>query len=120
MQTQQQFNISNLLTLVDTRQEDAETLCRDYTCNVEVELAGDSIWDCTLETVTITGITVVETQWDDDEVYASIEVRHTGEDGSWRIYTDTSFAEAVSELLGTDVSFTEQGMQADGFASMEL
>jgi hypothetical protein len=121
MQTQQQFNISNLLTLVDTRQEDAETLCRDYTCNVEVKLAGDSIWDCTLETVTITGITVVETQWDgDDEVYTSIEVTHTGKDGSWRIYTDTGFEEAVSELLGTDVSFTEQGMQEDGVASMEL
>jgi hypothetical protein len=53
-------------------------------------------------------------------VYTSIEVTHTGKDGSWRIYTDTGFEEAVSELLGTDVSFTEQGMQEDGVASMEL
>jgi hypothetical protein len=41
-------------------------------------------------------------------------------EGSWRLYTDSGFEAAVSELLGTDVMFTEQGMQDDGYASMEL
>jgi hypothetical protein len=39
---------------------------------------------------------------------------------SWRLYTDSGFTDAISTLLGTDVSFTEQGMQDDGYASMEL
>jgi hypothetical protein len=36
------------------------------------------------------------------------------------MYTDSGFSDAISALLGTDVSFTEQGMQDDGYASMEL
>jgi hypothetical protein len=39
---------------------------------------------------------------------------------SWRLYTDSGFVDAISTLLGTDVMFTEQGMQDDGYASMEL
>ena len=34
--------------------------------------------------------------------------------------TDSGFTEAISTLLGTDVMFTEQGMQDNGYASMEL
>ena len=41
-------------------------------------------------------------------------------EGSWRLYTDNGFSDAVSELLGTEVDYTEQGMQDDGYASMEL
>ena len=37
-----------------------------------------------------------------------------------RDYTDSGFAEVVSKLLGCDVSYTEQGMQQDNYASMEL
>jgi hypothetical protein len=85
----------------------------------------DSIWDCTLKTVTIKSIHISETQWNNDEdcdidSTIHIAVVHTGKDESWRLYTDSGFAEAVSELLGTDVSYTEQGMQDDGYASMEL
>jgi hypothetical protein len=40
-------------------------------------------------------------------------------EGSWRMYTDSGFEECVSELLGYSVSFTEQGMQENGYASME-
>ncbi|MEI8077891.1 MAG: hypothetical protein WCH33_09330, partial [Betaproteobacteria bacterium] len=38
---------------------------------------------------------------------------------SWRMYTDNGFEDAVSELLGEQICFTEQGMQEDGRASME-
>jgi hypothetical protein len=38
---------------------------------------------------------------------------------SWRLYTDSGFTETVSDLLGEEIYFTEQGMQEDGYASME-
>jgi len=117
--TETLFNVSNKLTLVGVEQED-DTTVTDYKCKVKVQLAGDSIWDCKLKTVTITGISIAETDWGDGDTSIHIAVAHTGKEGSWRIYTDTGFEAVVSDLLGTDVSFTEQGMQDDGYASMEL
>jgi len=128
MQTamQTQFKtVSNLLTFVST-EVDENVLCTEYKCNVDVTLAGDSIWDCTLEAVTITGVYIAETfDEEDGDIYTHIAVAYTvngNEDyeGSWRLYTDSGFAEAVGELLLTDVCFTEQGMQEDNYASMEL
>ena len=128
MQTamQTQFKtVSNLLTFVST-EADENVLCTEYNCNVDVTLAGDSIWDCTLEKVTITGVYIAETfDEEDGDIYTHIAVAYTvngNEDceGSWRLYTDSGFAEAVSKLLLTDVCFTEQGMQEDNYASMEL
>ena len=122
-----QFKVSDKLTLVAVETED-DTTCTEYTCSVEVKLAGDSIWDCELDTVTITSIHIHETDWGDDTSSIHIRVAYTVDgfdDGealeeSWRMYTDSGFEEAVSELLGESVSFTEQGMQEDGYASMEL
>jgi hypothetical protein len=114
-----QFKVSKKLTLVGVTQED-DTTCTEYKCKVKVQLAGDSIWDCNLKTVTIKEIHIAETDWGDGDTNIHIAVVHTGGDDSWRIYTDSGFEAAVSDLLGTDVSFTEQGMQDDGYASMEL
>lgn len=128
MQTamQTQFKtVSNLLTFV-SKEADENVLLTDFTCNVDVTLAGDSIWDCTLEAVTITGVYIAETfDEEDGDIYTHIAVAYTvngNEDyeGSWRLYTDSGFADAVSKLLLTDVIFTEQGMQEDNYASMEL
>jgi len=117
------FNVSDKLTFVSTEVED-DTTNTEYKCNVEVQLAGDSIWDCELETVTITSIHIAETDYGDSvstHIAVCYEVDGDAEyEGSWRIYTDSGFEAAVSELLGTSVSFTEQGMQDDGYASMEL
>ena len=77
-----------------------------------VALAGDSIWGCDIETVTVSDISVYE----DEDGYKSISVEH---DATWNIYTDTGFERAISERLGYAVQFTEQGMQEDGVASME-
>ena len=125
MQTQFK-TVSNLLTLVSTIQ-DGDTQETEYSCNVDVTLAGDSIWDCTLEAVTITGIYIHEVDYGDGDISTSINVVYNvdGVDGSevddsWRLYTDSGFSDAVSALLMTDVDFTEQGMQDDGSASMEL
>jgi len=86
-----------------------------------VELAGDSIWDYDGPlTVTVSSITVETFEDDANEFmhdYKSIYVKH---DTAWNIYTDSGFKKAISEALGYDVTFTEQGMQEDGFASMEM
>lgn len=119
MQTAAYFNVSKELTLVGVTQED-NTTNTEYKCNVAVTLAGDSIWDCKLKHVTITDINISETDWGDGETSTHIAVTHTGSYESWRIYTDSGFEAAVSNLLGCGVSFTEQGMQEDGCASMEL
>ena len=118
-----QFNVSDKLTFTHT-QVDGDTTNTNYDCNVEVQLAGDSIWDCELEAVTVTSIHISETFWDDTStIHIAVCYNVNGDDeyeGSWRIYTDSGFEAAISALLGTDVMFTEQGMQDDGYASMEL
>ena len=117
------FNVSDKLTFVST-QVDGDTTNTNYDCNVEVQLAGDSIWDCELEAVTVTSIHISETFWDDtNTIHIAVCYNVNGDDeyeDSWRLYTDSGFEAAVSALLGTDVMFTEQGMQDDGYASMEL
>jgi hypothetical protein len=90
-----------------------------------VQLAGDSIWDCEIEAVTVTSIHIHENFDEDGDSSIHITVCYTVDgdaeyEDSWRLYTDSGFSDAISALLGTDVSFTEQGMQDDGCASMEL
>ena len=120
-----QFNVSDKLTFVSTEVED-DTTNTNYDCNVEVQLAGDSIWDCELEAVTVTSIHIHENFWDEDgdsSIHITVCYNVNGDteyEDSWRLYTDSGFSDAISALLGTDVSFTEQGMQDDGYASMEL
>ena len=120
-----QFEVSDKLTLAGTETNE-DSISTTYDCNVEVQLAGDSIWDCELEAVTVTSIHIHETFWDDTStIHIAVCYDVDGVDGadvedSWRLYTDSGFVDAISTLLGTDVMFTEQGMQDDGYASMEL
>ena len=85
-----------------------------------VKLAGDSIWDYDgPQTVTVSSITVETFEDDVNDYmhdYKSIYVEH---DRTWEIYTDTGFEKAISDKLGFEVRFTEQGMQDNNFASME-
>jgi hypothetical protein len=126
--------ISDKLTLVSVETED-DTRCTHYKCDVKVQLAHDSIWDCELtdaDDVRITDVYVHEgveeaTDTTDGNLgYRHIAVYYSINDddgeqfeGSWRIYTDNGFEACVSELLGETIFFTEQGMQEDGYASME-
>ena len=121
-----QFNVSDKLTLANT-DTNTDSISTTYDCNVLVQLAGDSIWDCELEAVTVTSIHIHEQWWDELDGDSSIHITvcynvngDTEYEDSWRLYTDTGFADAISSLLGTEVMFTEQGMQEDGYASMEL
>ena len=120
--------ISKQLTVKDIDTSDADEVCTTYECDVRATLAGDSIWDCELtdaDDVRIKTICVNEgVAGGDMDGYLHIGVVYTvnGEEdyeGSWRMYTDSGFEECVSELLGYSVSFTEQGMQDDNYASME-
>jgi hypothetical protein len=118
-----QFNVSDKLTLAGTEANE-DSISTTYDCNVEVQLAGDSIWDCELEAVTVTSVHIHENFWEDTStIHITVCYNVNGDteyEDSWRLYTDSGFSDAISALLGTDVMFTEQGMQDDGYASMEL
>ena len=89
-----------------------------YEVDGNVKLAMDSIWDYNgSDTVAVKSIQVIETvNVDDDYSYKMVNVEH---DTTWEIYTDSGFENAISETLNMDVSFTEQGMQDNNYASME-
>jgi hypothetical protein len=122
--------INKLLTVKEVT-TDEDFVSTHYSCDVRATLAGDSIWDCELtdaDDVRINTICISEgVAGGDYDSYRSINVYYTVNgfddsealEGSWRIYTDSGFADTVSELLGFEVYFTEQGMQEDGVASME-
>jgi hypothetical protein len=119
--------VSKQLTIKDV-DTDEDFVTTTYTCDVRADIAGDSIWDCTLtaaDDVRITTICVTEgLAGGDYDSYRSVNVYYTVNgieefENSWTIYTDTGFADCVSELLGEEIYFTEQGMQEDGVASME-
>jgi hypothetical protein len=116
--------MSKQLTQTDVT-VDEDFISTTYTCDVEIVLAGDSIWDCDIERVQLKTICVTEgVDGGDYDGYITInacyEVDGDAEyEDSWRMYTDSGFTAAVSELLGYEVSYTEQGMQEDGMASLE-
>jgi len=100
------------------RDDDEGYTYTSYDVEGYAELAGDSIWYKGWEQMNlkakVTHIGV--TEYDDEDCGTAIYVTH---DRAWEIYTDTGFEQAISDLLGFDVTFTEQGMQEDGLASME-
>ncbi len=91
-----------------------------------VPLAMDSIWDKEKENpkqVKVSSISITNPYEpggymddEEDDSYRSVNVEH---DGPWTIYTDSGFEKAISQMVGFEVDFTEQGMQEDGMASME-
>ena len=56
---------------------------------------------------------------DDVGEYKSYRMVNVQHNGPWTIYTDSGFEKAISQIVGFEVGFTEQGMQDDGMASME-
>ena len=101
------------LTSID---KDADYIAQAFACDFVVACAGDSIWgDTEGRQVRVTGINIITNAYDDN-VNVMVNVTH---DSTWDIYTDSGFEEAISKAVGFDVTFTEQGMQEDEFASME-
>ncbi len=107
--------MQNALTLGSTEVEEGVTIKR-YACDFIAECNGSSIWsDTTNKKVRVTGITVIEEDFEDFK-WTQVNVEH---DSTWDIYTDSGFEAAISEAVGFAVTFTEQGMQEDELASME-
>jgi hypothetical protein len=97
-------------------ERDTDSIITDFACDFTVETAGDGLWGCEAgRKINVSGITIINNIYD-GEVYTMVNVTH---DSTWDIYTDTGFEAAISEAVGFAVSFTEQGMQEDEFASME-
>ena len=99
------------------RQNETE---RTIESRIAVSLSGDSYWRTSFmsetEIVTIESITIRE--YDIDEYhFFDVYVRH---DSDWRIYTDTGFERAISNAIGHEVHWSEQGMQTDGIAHLEV
>ena len=87
-----------------------------YEVEGTVKLAMDSIWDYQgPNTVNVSKIIVDKHDYD-DYTYTHLLVEHNA---PWEIYTDSGFPKAISEVVGFEVGFTEQGMQENGLASME-
>ena len=116
--------MSELLTVHDV-EENEDFVTTTYTCDTVATLTHDSIWDCVITAKDEVRIkTICVTEGADGDDYTTINVYYTvnGEEefeNSWTLYTDSGFAACVSELLGYEVGYTEQGMQDDGMASME-
>ena len=122
------ITISDKLTLVSKELDSDKILNTHYSCDVRATLAGDSLWSCTLtdaDDIRIKDIYINEgmeggnyTGYRHIAVYYTVNGEEEFEE-SWRMYTDNGFEDCVSELLGEQICFTEQGMQEDGRASME-
>ena len=89
---------------------------RTIESRIAIETAGDSLWrDSGSEIVSIHSITIRE--YDIDEYhFFDVFVRH---DSDWTIYTDSGFERAISDAIGHEVRWSEQGAQEDGFAHLE-
>ena len=96
----------------------AEFFQKTLLMNKEVKLAGDSIWMATDGmSVEVTEISIrVGDEDEPEDDYISVYVRHNG---PYEIYTDSGFEKEISEILGYDLEFSEQGMQDDGLAHLE-
>ena len=98
---------------IDMRQNETE---RTIESRIAIETAGDSYWrESGSEIVSVHSITIREYDMD-DEHYFDVYVRH---DSEWTIYTDSGFERAISDAIGPEVRWSEQGMQEDGMAHLE-
>ena len=89
---------------------------RTIESRIAIETAGDSYWrESGSEIVSIHSITIREYDMD-DEHYFDVYVRH---DSEWTIYTDSGFERAISDAIGHEVRWSEQGMQENGMAHLE-
>ena len=86
--------------------------------NQNIDLAGDSIYQGEKRGEEVTYKTFVHeiTINTDEDGYMSVTVKHEVSDYS---HTDSGFEEEISGIIGTPVSFSEQGMQDDGMAHLE-
>ena len=96
---------------------DADCVAVTFNCNFNVVTAGDGLWGCEAgRVVNVTAICVIHNTYD-DTICTQVNVTHNS---TWDIYTDSAFANAISNAVKFNVDFTEQGMQEDNYASLEV
>ena len=93
------------------------------------QLAGDGYWGAEAgRTVTINGFSI--DYYMDPQSYEQVPADTKGavighvtveHDSTWDVYTDSAFVDAARNFTGiADLDFTEQGLQEDNHASMEV
>jgi hypothetical protein len=91
---------------------------------LRLKLNGDSIWDYNgSSTVNVTKIEIYnETDHGLGEGFSSYQVvvHHNGGEGSASMYTDKAVPHYVSMWLQLPLEWSEQGMQNDGKAHLEI
>lgn len=88
--------------------------------------SGDGYWSDVVKEVPVTGLELVQYEEDQEygelRVYFDTQIWDVNSDGL--IYTDSKFAQGLKDLLasmklGTDVGYSEQGMQGDNYVSLD-
>lgn len=115
------LTLTNKTTRTDDYGDGHVVVVERYDADGYAQCNGSSIWDYTGDLrVPVSAVEVHNCTYEDGDTSTMIYVEHdAGGCGDWRIYTDRGFEASVSTALGFDVTFTEQGMQDDGVASME-
>ena len=115
------LTLTNKTTYTEQFDDDYSCVVTRYDAEGYAQCNGTSLWgyDGDLR-VSVTAVEVREETYEDGDTSTMVYVEHNaGGCGDWRIYTDKGFEESISNALQMDVTFTEQGMQDDGIASME-
>ena len=90
----------------------------EYAVDAVLECSGENAWvERVGHKVHVTGVRKVEYTDEDGDIPALVYVEH---DSDWQIYGDAGLLEAICTLTGWELDWTEQGMQADGQASLEV
>jgi hypothetical protein len=94
--------------------------------NKYLNTSGKGFWSSAVKSVKVTGLdlTYVNDEGDFGELRVYFDTQSWNVDQLGLIYTDKQFIKEVKELLaeqnlGTDVSYSEQGMQGDTFVSLD-
>ena len=115
------LTLTNKTTRTDNYDDDYTVVVTRYDAQGYAQCDGTSIWgyDGDLQ-VAVSAVEVHEATYEGGDTSTMIYVEHNANgNGDWRIYTDDGFEASIGDALGMDVTFTEQGMQDDGVASLE-
>ena len=98
-----------------------------YKVNATLRTGGGGYWSNTKTAVEITGLQLAYTN--DELDFGELRVYFNTKTWAWQdglIYTDKQFMRELKELLtakgfdGSDVSYSEQGMQGDTYVSCDV
>ena len=94
--------------------------------NKSLNTDGTGLWSGAVKSVKVTGLDLdyVNDEGDFGELRVYFDTTSWNVDESGLIYTDNQFLKELKTLLaeqnlGTDVSYSEQGMQGDTFVSLD-